>query len=292
MNIRGLVIKKHPGKILELAEKAETMKLDAIILNETWARHLENAEMNIKDFDCYRGDRETAEHGGVCIYIRSEIPATFVGSLSVGLCEAAIIFLSKSDLIIASIYRSPSSKKEDFDEIVSFINESISNILDKHNSTRLLILGDFNFPDAQWESFQLTNPLPHQTLEKLIEENNLHQMMEKATRGKNILDLLLTDAPSDLSEIETENNHQTFTDHKSIIGKISIPNLTPQVSKPSNIEETIFSTINFKECDQEDWCRFRYQLHQNIPSFKDHENDESIEPIYKKFKKTNTNPYH
>ena len=45
------------------------------------------------------------------------------------------------------------------------------------------------------------------------------------TRGKNILDLLLTDAPSDLSEIETENNHQSFTDHRSILGKINIPNL-------------------------------------------------------------------
>ena len=119
MNIRGL-IKKHPGKILELAEKAETLELDAIVLNETWAKHLEDAEMHIKDFDCYRGDRETAEHGGVCIYIRSEIPATFIGCSSIGLCEAAIIFLSKSDLIIASIYRSPSSKKEDFDETVIY----------------------------------------------------------------------------------------------------------------------------------------------------------------------------
>ena len=109
--------------------------------------------------------------------LRSDIPATFVVSSSIGLCEAAIIFLSKSELIIASIYRSPSSKKEDFDETVSFINDSISSILEKHNNTRLLIIGDFNFPDAKWESFQLTNPLPHQILEKLIEENNLHQMM-------------------------------------------------------------------------------------------------------------------
>ena len=87
-----------------------------------------------------------------------------------------------------------------------------------------------------------------------------------------------------MSEIQTENYHQTFTDHKSIIGKIKIPILATQPVNPSNIEETIFSTINFKECDQEDWGRFRFQLHQSIQSFKDHENDETIEPIYNKFK--------
>ena len=271
---------------MELEAKAQSMHLDAILLNETWTNAgFEDAEMRIDSFECFRGDRLTGtEHGGVCIYLRSGIPATFVGSSSVGLCEATIIFLSKSELIIASIYRSPSCKKEDFDETVLFINESISKILDKHNNTRLLILGDFNFPDAKWESCQLTNPLSHQILEKLIEGNNLHQMMELPTRGKNILDLLLTDAPSDLSEITTENNHNSFTDHRSIIGKINIHNLTPKVHKTSNIEETIFTTINFKDCDQEDWCRFRYQLHQNISSFNEHDNDESVEPIYNKFK--------
>ena len=269
------------------------MHLDAILLNETWTTNIEDAEMRIDSFECYRGDRLTgAEHGGVCIYLRSGIPATFVGSSSVGLCEATIIFLSKSELIIASIYRSPSSKKEDFDETVLFINDSISSILEKHNNTRVLIIGDFNFPDAKWESCQLTNPLSHQILEKLIEGNNLHQMMELPTRGKNILDLLLTDAPSDLSEIDTENNHQSFTDHRSIIGKINIPNLTPKVYKPSNIEETIFTTINFKDCDQEDWCRFRYQLHQNISSFNEHDNDESVETNLQQIQDTDKQTHH
>ena len=209
MNIRGLVIKKHPGKLLELTEKAESMDLDAIILNESWAKHLKTAEMSIEGFECFCGDHDTVEHSGVCIYIKSTIPTTFIGSSSLGLCEAAIIFLSKSDLIIESIYRSPSATREDFDKTVS-----ISKILDRHHSTRLIIVGDFNFPDVQWEYYQLTNPLSHPTLEKLIEGNNLQQMMDKSTRGENILDLLLTDAPNDMSEIQTENNHHTFTDHK------------------------------------------------------------------------------
>ena len=38
------------------------MDLDAIILNESWAKHLMDAEMAIEGFACFRGDRETIEH--------------------------------------------------------------------------------------------------------------------------------------------------------------------------------------------------------------------------------------
>ena len=255
-------------------------------MKETWSNEgFEDAELKIDNFDCYRGDRLTGtDHGGVSIYLRSHIPATFIGSSSIGLCEATIIYLIKSELTIASIYRSPSCKKEDFDETVLFINNAISSIQEKHHTTRVLIMGDFNFPDAKWESCQLTNPLSHQILEILIEGNNLHQMVTLPTRGANILDLVLTDTPSDMSEITTESNHSTFTDHKSLIGKISIPILAPKVHKTTNIEKTIFTTINYQKCDQEDWCRFRYLLDQNTSSFNEHENDESVEPIYSKFK--------
>ena len=96
---------------MELREKAESMDLDAIILNESWVKHLETAEMTIEGFACFHGDRETIEHGGVCIYIKSNIPATHIGSSLIGVCKACIVFLNKSDLIIASIYRSPSTTR-------------------------------------------------------------------------------------------------------------------------------------------------------------------------------------
>ena len=96
---------------------------------------------------------------------------------------------------MCSFYRPKESDTINLNKLKLSLHRAVT----KRNA-ELVIAGDFNFPDFQWPS---TSPKPrsgHPNLHKqfvdLLEDTGLVQLVTEPTRGENILDLVVTNAPS------------------------------------------------------------------------------------------------
>ena len=87
-----------------------------------------------------------------------------------------------------------------------------------HGSKNLLICGDFNCPDVNWEYGFTKDGAPNKNVQdRLIDisnENSLVQLQEQPTRGNNILDLTFV---TNDSLIRNLNNIPGIADHEAVI---------------------------------------------------------------------------
>ena len=129
--------------------------------------------------------------------------------------EDAIILEMKlkgrDSIILACIYRSPSSNEEQN----LALNNLIKEVVDSKHSHKVIV-GDFNYPQIDWKNLR-TNRTGDAQARRFLEtilENYLHQHIEQPTRARgeenpNVLDLLFTN----------ELNMVTEVNHMSPLGK-------------------------------------------------------------------------
>ena len=86
--------------------------------------------------------------------------------------------------------------------------------------SHIILGGDYNLPGVDWKACSAPPGTAHRRQAKLLlttmEELNLSQMIEFPTRGRNILDLMFTDAPSLVTSIKGAPG---MSDHETIIVK-------------------------------------------------------------------------
>ena len=80
------------------------------------------------------------------------------------------------------------------------------------------LLGDFNVPDIDWETVTFKPGGQYPTVSKLminvINDHNLHQLVNKPSRDKNILDLCLTNTPAAVDFVNVECG---ISDHDMVV---------------------------------------------------------------------------
>ena len=97
---------------------------------------------------------------------------------------------------------------------VSLLNQSLANV---PTSTNLVLCGDFNAPDINWNSVvPLSSYQPSVTLCDLINDFGLIQLVQDPTRVDNILDLLLTNTPAILDHVNVTDG-LCGSDHDSVV---------------------------------------------------------------------------
>ena len=88
--------------------------------------------------------------------------------------------------LIGCVYRPPNCSASESKELFNQLND----ICTKHTNTNIIIVGDFNYPNIDWNSKTFCNAST--TFECFIQECMLEQHVTKPTRGNNVLDLVLT----------------------------------------------------------------------------------------------------
>ncbi len=142
------------------------------------------------------------------------------------------------------IYRSPLSDKNITDNIIhnfyDCYNYSIQN-----NYKGIYFIGDFNFPNINWQRAENNNNIFFDAISQL----GLFQLVNEATRQKNILDLIITDSPGFTKDI-TINPPIKKCDHSVIYFKIIY------VDKPLNVLPR--RVYKYQEGN---WNEIRHNLH-------------------------------
>ena len=205
MNINCRSVKENNS---EFKAAVDYVNPDIICGTESWLKGvkpgksptndaIKNSEIFPENYNVFRNDRGTLGVG-VFIAVQKNISALecvdFVTSCEVE--YAKITLKSKKTLYIGTFYM-PHRKLPDLEQL-----EQSLNLLNISKPKQLILCGDFNCPDIQWET--LTVPCDpnvqdknvHQKLINLMSENNLTQVHDQPTRNGKLLDLVFTTNPS------------------------------------------------------------------------------------------------
>ena len=176
------------NKIDELEIYIKEEDLDLVGITETWlTEEILTSEVNMEGFTLLRKDRKDLvkkRGGGVAIYVKNDIKIVERDDLNMPLFPESIWceLISKGDKTLLGVcYRPPDSSVEN--------NEALYSLINKIGRSNVVIMGDFNYTELRWDN---KSKISHEhPFINCLNENFLEQLVEKPTRGDNILDLVL-----------------------------------------------------------------------------------------------------
>ena len=150
----------------------------------------------------------------------------------------------------------------------------------------ILMMGDFNLPCISWQNGKIYNrEVANKSKEKqqaeilvnFAEENFMENYIKTATRGKNTLDLVLTNNHKLVNNYKTTVNNK-LSDHYLLTVALNFSyNKEIKVSKVVNPYSTKVYEYKLAEASESDWKRFERILKQISCNFEDETKDFDVE---------------
>ena len=165
---------------------------------ESWCNSdIFDSELNIPGYDLFRKDRPVnSKGGGVLLYVSGDLKAVewspktqFPEQIW---CKLNVS--SNNDLVSGACYNSRNNSL--FPNNDAIIQDLIREVGTKH----MLLMGDFNYGDIDWSTFQASELASRQFLD-CLEDCFLTQHATEPTRGDSVLDLVITDEPGMIDEL-------------------------------------------------------------------------------------------
>ena len=186
-------------------------KLPILCFCETWLRQDEvNAYFPFfNKYNIFRIDRQKG-YGGVAILCPRSMKVAQINATLNNNYEAVWvrIFFNEKKIDLVNIYQPPRPNSKDMPKALT---DYIDKYFKPNNTT--IIMGDFNYSGVDWMRMTATK----QNGQDLFVDHTcmlgLTQKVNFATRGKNVLDLVFTNEPDVISNIETT---QKLSDHESL----------------------------------------------------------------------------
>ena len=182
------------------------------------------AFMNSVIFLCFYYERESKQGGGVMVYINSKFTTSAVGGVKIDKRVESVWLDIKNNsgqtFRVAGYYRAPNQTAEVDKLMIDEINRGFSTNL----GCRLLILGDFNLPDIDWEVLDGLSAKSEMFIDCCL-DNFLTQYVSVPTCGNSILDLVL--AHEIIPEAVEIGESLGNSDHNSISFRLNFSSVKP-----------------------------------------------------------------
>ena len=185
----------------ELQHITEVHNPTIIGVTESWITpEMLDSEVNIPGMTLFRGDRRDRPGGGSILYVKSHVPARPINHPAMNLIPDSLFCEMTPNntcrVLVGLIYRSPCSTREDNERLFEAIRTFAG-----LRYTNLLIMGDFNLPNARFDQWDAPDTsCPTANLINITEELHLTQHVNGPTRlgsdglGSR-LDLIFTNEP-------------------------------------------------------------------------------------------------
>lgn len=188
----------------------------------------------------------------------------------------AACFSASSKILIGACYRPPDAGPSFSDEL----RQSMAAAVQSYQCENVYLLGDFNFPDVDWQSLSSTSRASAEFI-NLTLDFNLFQTVDAPTRGSNTLDLILSNAPETIGPILYREG---LSDHKLLQFPIQVPfrhtgkdskiirdyNKADYTAMNSDLEiffaEKMMPLFDTRTVN-ENWCLFRDRLCRLVDKF-------------------------
>ncbi|XP_028409529.1 uncharacterized protein LOC114532151 [Dendronephthya gigantea] len=220
------------NKITELSGIAAVNNPSLVIITESWLNsNISDAAIEISEkFNAYRRDRPTPG-GGVLAYVHHQMPTTRLTNLEVEDKEVLWLLLKPprtprpySAIIVISVYYPPGQTMEDERAMLEYITNGLDEILKDHPSAGIIIAGDFN----------------KMKLNLVCRRFNLCKVVRAPTRGRNILDQILTNMSEFYNDIQHlppigRSDHQCLLLTPKLKEKVKAISRKVRLTKCSNL---------------------------------------------------------
>jgi Reverse transcriptase (RNA-dependent DNA polymerase)/Endonuclease-reverse transcriptase len=206
-NARSIV-----NKIGELELYIKEEDLDIVGVTETWlTEEILTSECSIEGYTLIRKDRKDLvklRGGGVATYVKNNIPSIEREDLNEQLFPETVwveLVFKGEKTLLGVFYRPP--------DYLVVNNEAMYTLINKVGKENVVIMGDFNFPELKWASGSDT--IHEHSFVTCLNDNFMEQLVDKPTRGENILDLVFC---SDASFVQNLTVGEPFdtSDHQII----------------------------------------------------------------------------
>ena len=219
-------------KELQVSQLISDYSLDFIVLTETWlnSNHglwKDTCILNRDQLRLHTADRGEGRGGGLALIIRAQYPCKTIQKGSTSSFEFAVWELKAKSTIITvhGIYHPPYSltNKITNGRFIEEFTDYVSTSLSKHPNN--IYLGDFNLHVSN--TLDTDSAIFNDTTEAL----GLYQHVGFSThKSGNVLDLVLSDI-TDRSKILTTAPGPFISDHRAVIGTLSIKRLKPIIKR-------------------------------------------------------------
>ena len=182
---------------------------------ETWLNDdIPNALICPVDYQCLRKDRIDTRGGGVALFVRSDFSVVHVDTARDVELVCADISLGSLNARVIVCYRPPRYTVDDFDMFAKLIGVCKGLC---HTTRDIVMLGDFNLPSINWECYSQHPPTCRfgSLFLDFIFEQGFSQYVCEATRGDNVLDLVLTNSVGLIASLDVACPFST-SDHNTI----------------------------------------------------------------------------
>jgi hypothetical protein len=209
------------NKISDLHDILYLTDFNVVALSETWLiPQFTDGLLDPKGlYNIYRRDREKRMGGGVCILTSKSFATSCVSidydAFSLVELVGVEILVDKVCLVILCFYCAPNVSRQQFQKCL----ECLNSVLNCVSTKGLLLVGDFNIPDINWDFPNCSASSKESDFLLFSNDAGLQQINRFQTRGKNILDLILTNDPLIISNVSL-NHPLGSSDHDSLIIKI------------------------------------------------------------------------
>ena len=238
LNARSVVPKRF-----ELSAYILANKFDVVAITETF---LDNSVHDIHitppGYTVFRKDRSRHD-GGVFLFLRKALNGSLRPDLD---NDCKILWVSiptkSSSLLFGIFYRWSSAPLSTLEALRSSVCSAVS------PNQSIVLCGDFNLPDIDWSTTSPSVRTPATTMFcDIVSDCFLTQLVSTSTCRDNILDLVLTNVPSNVFSVAVCDN-LPGTDHDAvnfvIEAEVNAKNIPPRyLYDYSKIDQEHFATI-------------------------------------------------
>ena len=227
--------------------------------------------MNFPGYKLVRADYPgNVKGGGVCIYFKESLSIRFLGVPS-NLDECLLCELSYKNkkYFIATLYRSPSQSREEFEKFLSNFEVLIKAISNQKDAISM-IMGDLNARSSNWRKYDISNNEGVQ-IDSVTSTHGLEQLISEPTHilsdSSSCIDLIFTNQPNLVVDSGTHPSLHPNCHHQIIHCKINL-----QVEYPPHYQRHVW---NYAKANKDailsalqnvDWHRFfaKKTVHQQV----------------------------
>uniref|UniRef100_A0A8C5PPB0 Reverse transcriptase domain-containing protein n=1 Tax=Leptobrachium leishanense TaxID=445787 RepID=A0A8C5PPB0_9ANUR len=221
----------------ELEVIAYTKQYDIIGITETWWDETHDWAVNLNGYTLFRKDRKHKKGGGVCLYVNQDLKPNITQLESdEGNVESLWVNISLgnkqgSQLLVGICYKPPNIDNDEEEQLLEQIRKAAH-----HGST--LIIGDFNYPDINWDS-GTSNSAKGIRFLNILNDTFMSQLVETPTREDNCLDLVITNNVDLFSNINVKEQLGN-SDHNMV---------TFEINSKKHIHKGHAKIYNFKKAN-------------------------------------------
>jgi hypothetical protein len=173
---------------------------DFVAITETWLTYEVPSDLfRFNAYTVYRRDREDNPHGGVMLLVRENLASEPIPRNSTIEILWVLVDFGTHRSVLGVYYRANVSHVHELD----VLREELAYIFEHYPATSVVLVGDFNMPDIDWNQGVAPRIYKQDEYIDLFSEFNLAQVVDKPTRKEKILDLVLVSEPSSILKVET-----------------------------------------------------------------------------------------